>query len=90
MALQLTVGNLGGAVGSNIYLKAEAPYYWTGYGVSLGVLVMAILAGYILRWKLQLINNERDKMTTEEVMTKYTPEQLADMGDNNPLFRYTL
>lgn len=90
MALQLTVGNLGGAVGSNIYLSREAPRYWTGYGVSLGVLVMAIIAGIILRIKLKAINAERDKMTTEEIYARYTPAQLADMGDKSPLFRYTL
>jgi MFS family permease len=90
VALQLTLANLGGMVGSNIYIAKEAPNYWTGYGVSLSVLVAAIVAAIVLRIYLKKENNKRDRMSLEEIHTKYTPEQLQDMGDKSPLFRYTL
>ncbi|OQV05003.1 hypothetical protein CLAIMM_09807 [Cladophialophora immunda] len=90
MALQLTVGNLGGAIGSNIYLARESPHYWTGYSISLAVLLTAIVSGWILRFSLQRINHQREKMTPEEIHSKYTEEQLQEMGDRSPLFRYTL
>lgn len=90
MALQTTIGNLGGAIGSNIYLKREAPRYWTGYGVSFAILVLAITSAIILRVLLGRINKKRDLMSEEEVRQKYTDEQLADLGDQSPFFRYTL
>lgn len=90
VALQITIGNQGGAVGSNIYLKPQAPYYWTGYSVSLVVLVMAIFAGYALRFGLERVNRKREAMTEEETRAMYTPEQLQDMSDKSPLYRYTL
>lgn len=90
IGFQLTLGNLGGAVGSNIYLQRQAPYYWLGYGFSLAIIVAAIVSAIILRLALARINKKRDLMTREEVFAKYTRAQLAEMGDKSPLFRYTL
>ncbi|OAL53127.1 MFS general substrate transporter [Pyrenochaeta sp. DS3sAY3a] len=90
MALQISIGNLGGAIGSNIYLAKEAPHYWTGYGFSLGIIVVAICAAFFLRWNLDRLNKQREKMTHEEIMEKYTEQELLEMGDKSPLFRYTL
>lgn len=90
MGLQITIGNLGGAVGSNIYLKREAPNYWTGYTVSLVILIAAVLSGVLLRIFLRRNNAQREGITKEEVESIYTPEQLDEMGDKSPLFRYTL
>lgn len=90
MALMISVGNLGGAVGTNIYLTREAPYYWTGYGTSLGVIVLSLGATMFLRFKFKQINAKRDAMTVDEVHAKYTEDQLRDMGDESPFFRYTI
>lgn len=86
----IAVGNLGGAVGTNIYLKREAPYYWTGYGTSLGVIVLSLCASVFLRFKFKKINLARDAMSPQEIREKYTEEELADMGDESPFFRYTI
>lgn len=77
-------------MGSNIYFKAQAPYYWVGYGVSLGVLVTAILAAVVMLFSLKHINKKRENVREEEVRAKYTQEQLTDLGDKSPLFKYTL
>ncbi len=90
MGLQITLGNLGGAVGSNIYLSREAPQYWTGYTVSLVILVAAVMSGILLRIFLRQSNAKRELMTEDEVYAKYSAEDLADMGDKSPLYRYTL
>lgn len=39
MALMMSIGNLGGAVGSNIFLENQAPKYQLGYGFSMGMRV---------------------------------------------------
>ena len=90
VALQLTLGNLGGVAASHIFIASEAPEYWTGYGVSFAILMVSIGSAVLLRFLLDRWNKQREKMTPEEISAKYTPEQLADMGDYSPHFRYTL
>ena len=90
MAIQISIGNLGGAIGSNIFLGKEAPHYWTGYGFSLGIIVLALSSAILLRFMLKRINEQRDRMSTEEIRAKYTEEELLEMGDRSPFFRYTL
>lgn len=90
MALMIALGNLGGAAGTNIYLVREAPYYWTGYGVSLGAVAISLAATVFMRWKLQRINAQRDAMSLEEVHAHYSNQELQEMGDESPLFRYTI
>lgn len=43
-----------------------------------------------MKFVLRRINRQRDAITEEEVRERYTQEQLTDMGDASPLFRYTL
>jgi hypothetical protein len=90
MALLISMGNLGGIAGSNIYLAREAPHYWTGYGFTLAVLVSGIVATIALRITFKRINAQRSAMSEEEVRAKYTDVELLEMGDKSPFFRYTL
>lgn len=72
MAFLMTVGNLGGAIGSNIFLQNEAPHYWLGYGFSLGTIVVAIVATIALRFLTQSINKKRDAIPEDEIRAQYT------------------
>ena len=90
MAALIGGGNLGGIVGSNIFLEQEAPQYWTGYGVCLAISLLAIVATLILRRAYLRDNLARDQMTEAEIRAKYTDAQLAELGDRSPYFRYTL
>ncbi|RSM12603.1 hypothetical protein CEP52_002325 [Fusarium oligoseptatum] len=90
MAFLMTFGNLGGAVGSNIFLAREAPHYWLGYGFSLGLVVAAILATLVMRGVLLHISKKRDEKQEHEERAEYTDKQLLDMGDRNPLVRYAV
>ena len=90
MALLISIGNLGGAVGSNIYLAKEEPRYWLGYGFSIGILTAAICATFILRIAYLKANKDRDQMSEAEVRSKHTPEELLDLGDKSPLYRYVV
>ncbi|KAL4944948.1 major facilitator superfamily domain-containing protein [Aspergillus oleicola] len=51
MALMISVGNLGGVAETNINLTKEAPYYWTGYGTSLGVIVLSFSIRRLRLWR---------------------------------------
>ncbi|KAH6663996.1 major facilitator superfamily domain-containing protein [Plectosphaerella plurivora] len=88
MALLISIGNLGGAVGSNIFLREQAPNYWLGYGFSAGVIVSAITATIILQFATKRINKKRDLIPEDEIRARYTEDELQQMGDSSPLFRY--
>ncbi|CAG9990003.1 unnamed protein product [Clonostachys byssicola] len=84
------VGNIGGILGSFMFLEKEAPAYPTGYGTSIGVLAAGILIAIGLEAAFIILNKRRDRVPEEEVRAKYTEQQLSDMGDKSPLYRYTL
>jgi hypothetical protein len=88
MALLISIGNFGGAIGSNIFLEDQKPDYWLGYGFCLGIIVAAIFCTFVLRWAYGGINKKRDKMTEEEIREKYTDEELEGLGDKSPYYRY--
>lgn len=94
LALLVTIGNFGGFVGSNIFLSKEAPKYPAGFGTCLAVLVVSVITTILLRKSLQRENERRDEFmigkTEIEVKAQYTNEEWARLGDNSPLFRYTL
>lgn len=83
-----TIGQLGGICGSNIYLTREAPIYSTGFGVSLGVVIVCgIFTGTLTYITMRRINAKRDAMNQEELREKYTEQELTDLGDQSPFFR---
>lgn len=89
MALLMTIGNLGGAVGSNIFLSEQAPHYWLGYGGGTFICVAAIVTTIVLKFEYQRLNKAKEaEGTEEEVRARYTPEELVQMGDTSPLFKY--
>lgn len=90
IAFMLCIGNVGGIIGGFIYIDSEKPKYPTGFGSSLGFVAAGVLACLVVEALYKYINTQRAKMTEEEVVAKYTPEELDAMGDRSPLYRYTL
>jgi MFS family permease len=75
LALLMTVGGLGGAVGSNIFLQEQAPNYWVGYGVCAFIVAASIVSALILQWATKCINRKRDLVPEEQVRAQYTEGQ---------------
>ncbi|KAH8432771.1 uncharacterized protein LDX57_010397 [Aspergillus melleus] len=89
MALMISIGQLGGIMGSNIFIANEAPQYPVGFGICLALLVVfGIIWPVIYYFILKRINAQRAAVPIDEIHAKYTEEQLADMGDESPMFRY--
>ncbi|KAJ9137120.1 MFS general substrate transporter [Pleurostoma richardsiae] len=87
--LQITLGNIAGIIGANIFLANEAPKYHTGYGTAFGMLWMGALAAtamFVLMWR------DNKKRTAGEYNSRLSqPEdELNNMGDYHPSFRFTL
>ncbi|EEY20081.1 inner membrane transport protein yfaV [Verticillium alfalfae VaMs.102] len=81
MALLMTVGNLGGAVGSNIFVEDQAPQYWLGYGLSAGIILAAIISTVILQVSLKCINAKRAEMSEVDVCNRFTAGPLYYNSD---------
>ncbi|KAK5051047.1 hypothetical protein LTR84_003606 [Exophiala bonariae] len=94
IALLISVGNGGGICGSNIFIATQAPTYTTGFGTCLGTCVCAIIMAYILRVAFKGENKKRDIFmegkTITEVKAMFAEQELLDLGDKSPFFRYTL
>lgn len=84
------IGNMGGITGSFIFIEEESPKYPTGFGSSLAFAAAGIVACVTLEYIMWRINKKRDLMSEEEIRAKYTDDELEEMGDKSPLYRYTL
>ncbi|KAJ4228773.1 hypothetical protein NW757_014112 [Fusarium falciforme] len=82
IAINIMMGNLGGMIGSNIYMAEEAPRYRTGYGVSVACLALAIFCTFVLRFAYDRENKKRDLMSEEEIRARYTQGMIPYRGIN--------
>ncbi|KFY75270.1 hypothetical protein V499_04731 [Pseudogymnoascus sp. VKM F-103] len=88
MALHIGVGNLGGAMASNFYRKVDSPKFLLGHGLELMFCVIGMIALAALRYSYMRINEKRDALHNDG--SEHTDQQLSEMGDRAPTFRYQL
>lgn len=87
--LQITLGNVAGIVGANIFLVDEAPTYHTGYGVAFGMLWMGCIAATAMFFLMRRENARRDAGEMDHRLAE-PQEKVNNMGDHHPSFRFTL
>ncbi|KAK4089284.1 hypothetical protein Purlil1_6273 [Purpureocillium lilacinum] len=90
VGLMVMIGSVGGVIGSFIYLDREKPKYPTGFGTSLAIAGAGVVSSLILEVTYWRINKRRAKTSEDEVRAKYSAEELEQMDDRSPLFRYNL
>lgn len=90
IAYMICMGNVGGIIGSYIYIEEESPTYTTGFSVSLTFAALGVLACFALEFLYWRINQARDEMSEDEVRAKYSEDELDRLGDRSPLYRYAL
>ncbi|PNP40200.1 hypothetical protein TGAMA5MH_07855 [Trichoderma gamsii] len=88
MAIQIGVGNLGGAMASNFYRQVDNPRYILGHGLELGFISIGIVASVILIVSYHTINKKREQKLANGEAAHYTPQELSEMGDRAVTFRY--
>ena len=65
--------------------------YPTGFGTSLAVLGFGNVIVPALYWLYcGRINKRREAMSKEEVYASHSQDELADMGDLSPLYKYEM
>ncbi|KAE9377036.1 major facilitator superfamily protein [Stipitochalara longipes BDJ] len=87
-ALQIGLGNAGGIVASNVFITKQAPRYKTGYGTSLAMLLMCGVMCTVFFFGLKAENKKRDDGGRDYRFEKER-EELENMGDDHPGFRFT-
>jgi sugar phosphate permease len=94
MAIHIGVGNFSGAIASNIYRSRDSPRFLVGHGVELMFVGIGFITTPIVVLSYIRINKKRDAAQREALergeTNKYTPQQLRELGDRAPDFRYTL
>ncbi|KAI5927580.1 major facilitator superfamily domain-containing protein [Camillea tinctor] len=88
MAVQIGIGNLGGAMASNFYRAKDSPRYILGHALELGFISVGIIAAFILVAAYVMVNKKRGKALQEGKEFQFTPEQLSHLGDRAVTFRY--
>lgn len=88
MAIQIGVGNLGGAFASNFYRQKDGPRYILGHALELGFASVGLVAAGIMIFQYARINKKRAKIIREGGHNLFTPEELSAMGDKAVTFRY--
>ena len=85
---------MGGIAGSNVYFAREAPKYHTGFGSCMAFSTVGAITAILLRFAYDHENKKRDRLLAElgedGVRAKHTEQELLDMGDRSPFFRYAL
>ena len=85
---------MGGICVSNVYIQAQEPKYPLGFGMGLASSVGPVNMAYVQRLAFRRENRRRVELaqgkTDDEIRPNYTDQDLFDMGDRSPFFRYTL
>lgn len=87
-AMQIGFGNLGGIVASNIYITKQKPRYPVGYGVSLALMWVCAIACTVLAMGMRIENKKRERGERNGRLN-LSPEEVGNLGDDHPKFRFT-
>jgi MFS family permease len=88
MAIQIGIGNLGGAMAANFYRAKDKPRYRLGHGLELGFICAGIIAATILIVGYSTTNKKRERKTASGVNRGFSDEELSAIGDKAYTFRY--
>lgn len=87
-AVQIGLGNCAGFIASNVYITSEAPIYRTGYSVGLALICLSIIASTCLLAYMFMENKKRDQ-GGRDYRLQLPPDELSNLGDDHPSFRFS-
>jgi len=94
MAVHIGIANFSGAIVSNIYRTVDSSRFILGHGLELMFVGIGFICVPIAIISYMRINAKRDAIERTALehgeKTKYTLQELREMGDRAPDFRYTL
>lgn len=87
-AMQIGFGNCGGIIASNIYMTDQKPRYPVGYGVSLALIWVSGIACTVFYLGLRRENEKRQRGERDHRLN-LGQEEVENLGDDHPRFRFT-
>ena len=85
--IQISFGSLAGIIASNVFLSTERPTYQTGYGVSMGFMILALVAATTFFLGIYLENQRRHRGERNDRYSLPDDEK-NNLGDDDPAFRF--
>lgn len=86
--VQLTVANAAGVPAPFIFASSTAPEFKQGYSTTIAALLCGCLTFTTLALYWRRINKRRDAGLEDWKLQGKTEEEIAEMGEENPRFRY--
>jgi MFS family permease len=84
-AMQISIGNLGAVLGTQLYRANDGPRYFVGHSFALAYLVGEIIVSVLLYFLLKRENERREAITPE---VKAVGELVDWSGDDDPRWRF--
>jgi preprotein translocase subunit Sec61beta len=87
-AMQISIGNLGAVLGTQLYRPKTAPRYLLGHGFALGYLVANIAITTLIWWYLERENKKREATGARAGIKNFAEEE-DWQGDDDPRWRFS-
>lgn len=88
--MQITIGNISGVAAPFLYSNDYAPTYYPGYGATIGLLTLGIAIYVGLHLYFRMMNKRKLEGKEDWRMEGKTEAEIAEMGEDNPRYMYTI
>ncbi|TFK44118.1 major facilitator superfamily domain-containing protein [Crucibulum laeve] len=88
LGIVIGIANLGGLCSSFVYITP--PRFHLGHGIMMGWLGLSILLSCFAMWDYNRLNKKKKEICTREGIDPSKNEEFRQMGNDSPLYRYTL
>lgn len=85
-AMQISIGNLGAVLGTQLYRTESAPRFYVGHGFAMGYLIANVFVVGTLWWVLKSENARRDRGEQEDRLKNISEGEW--LGDEDPRWRF--
>lgn len=84
-AIIISIGNVGGIIGGQMYRDDDRPKYARGNSIAMGLMCGVVAVSLLFKWSLNRENARRENLTEEQFAEEAKGE---DLCDRHPGFRY--
>lgn len=88
--MQITIGNISGVMSPFLYSEDTSPTYYPGYGATIGMLALGIVLYTALHMYFRIQNKKKLAGEYDYLMEGKTEEEIAELGEHNPRYMYTI
>jgi len=88
--LQISIGNSAGVAAPFLYSTVDAPEYYPGYGATIGMLAVGICIYVAMHFWYRSANKKKLSGKEDWRMEGLNEEQVAELGEHNPKYLYTI